>query len=58
MFFFSETSVNFYRAKQRYITEDRNFHNRGCDNLRSYKGKVVPWFSYLEYVSILKLSTI
>jgi hypothetical protein len=51
---YSETSVNFYRTKQRYIRDDRNLHNHRCDNLRSDKDKAVPVFSYLEYLSILK----
>jgi hypothetical protein len=32
----SETSVNFKRATQRYIPEDRSFYNHCCENLKSF----------------------
>jgi hypothetical protein len=32
----SETSVDFQRTTQRYVTEDRILHNHRCENLISY----------------------
>jgi hypothetical protein len=37
----SETSVEFKRTTQRYISEDNTLHNQRCENLKSYKGKII-----------------
>jgi hypothetical protein len=37
----SETSVDYQRTARRYITEDRNLHNHGCENIISYT--VLPY---------------
>jgi hypothetical protein len=37
----SETSVDFQRAAQRYITEDITLRKHLCENLISYKDKPV-----------------
>jgi hypothetical protein len=36
----SERSFYIEQTTQRYILQDRNFHNHRCENLKSYRNKV------------------
>jgi hypothetical protein len=39
--FFPVTSVDFQRTTWRYIPEDRTLHNHRCENLSSYKYRML-----------------
>jgi hypothetical protein len=43
----SETSVDFHRTTQRYISEDTTLHNHRCENLKSNKLLCLFHFSAL-----------
>jgi hypothetical protein len=37
----SETSVDTKRTTRRYVPEDGTRHNHRCENLKSYKNKII-----------------
>jgi hypothetical protein len=59
---FSETSVDFQRITPRYIPEDNTVHNHRCENLKSYKDRLIcdgatALFSSSYYISMVQIST-